>query len=195
MKKSLTALFLCLILCLGLAGSAAAQTVVFGSSNYEPLCWDVLYSDGQYTTLLSTSCVACLSFGSSNNWYGSSLRDWLNSTYLYSCFTSGERSAIVPVDGDLIRIPSVGDMTNYRFGFSTNRDAEDRTRSARANTDAVQMGVWTNDYGYCSYYTMTPCDSTSMYQVRTDGRIGVARIDRDNVGVRIMIKVRTSALY
>ena len=195
MKKSLIALLLCLILCMGTVGSAAAQTVVFGSSNYEPLCWDVLYSDGQYTTLISETCVACRSFGSSNNWYSSSLRSWLNNSYLYSAFTASERSAIVPVEGDMIRIPSVGDMTNYRFGFSTNRDAQDRTRSARANTDTINQGVWTNDYGYCSYYTMTPCDNTSMYQVRTDGRIGVARIDRDNVGVRIMIKVKTSALY
>ena len=95
----------------------------------------------------------------------------------------------------MIRIPSVGDMTNFRFGFSASRDAQDRTRSARANAVAVDQGVWTNASGYCSYYTMTPCDSTSMYQVRTDGRIGVARIDRDNVGVRIMIKVKTNALH
>ena len=194
MKKSLIALLLCVTLCCGFAGSAAAQTVVFGSTSYEPLCWDVLYSDGQYTTLISKTCVACMPFGSSNNWYSSSLRYWLNNGYLYGVFTPDERNAIVPVEGDMIRIPSVGDMTNFRFGFSPDRDAQDRTRSARANAVAVNQGVWTNDYGYCSYYTMTPCDSTSMYQVRTDGRIGVARIDRDNVGVRVIIKVKTNAL-
>ena len=98
------------------------------------------------------------------------------------------------VEGDLIRIPSVGDMTNPQYGFSANRDARDRDRSARASSQAINQGVWTNDSGYCSYYTMTPCDRTSMYQIRTDGRVGVARIDRDNVGVRIIIKVETSAL-
>ena len=195
MKKSLIALLLCSILCFGFEGSAMAQTVAYGSIGYEPLYWDVLYADAQYTTLISETCVACLPFGSSNNWYSSSLRSWLNNAYLYSVFTSSERNAIVPVEGDMIRIPSVGDMTNLRFGFSSNRDAQDRSRSARASTLAINQGVWTNDYGYCSYYTMTPCDRTSMYQVRTDGRIGVARIDRDNVGVRIMIKVITNALY
>lgn len=195
MKKSRIALLLCLILCCGFAGSALAQTVVFGSTSYEPLCWDVLYSDAQYTTLISKTCVACMPFGSGNNWYRSELRGWLNNSYLYSAFTAGERCAIVPVEGDMIRIPSVGDMTNWQFGFSPNRDAQDRTRSARAGTPAIHQGVWTNDYGYCSYYTMTPRDNTSMYQVRTDGRIGVARIDRDNVGVRIMIKVKTNELY
>ncbi|MBR5546409.1 MAG: hypothetical protein IKU70_05460 [Clostridia bacterium] len=195
MKKSLIALLLCLVLCCGFAGSALAQTVVFGSTSYEPLCWDVLYADGQYTTLISKTCVACQPFGDSNNWHSSYLRYWLNNGYLYGAFTPDERCAMVPVEGDMIRLPSVGDMTNFRFGYSANRDAQDRTRSARANAVAVNQGVWTNDYGYCSYYTMTPCDSTSMYQVRTDGSIGVARIDRDNVGVRIMIKVKTNALY
>ena len=194
MKKSLTALLLCMALILGMAGSASAKVVTFGSSGYEPLRWQVLYTNGQYTTLISESCIACRSFGSSSNWYSSSLRSWLNNVYLFNAFSSYERSAICTVDGDMIRIPSVGDMTNPQFGFSTNRDACDRSRSARGSAAAINQGLWTNDCGYCSYYTMTPCDRTSMYQVRTDGRIGVARIDRTNVGVRIMIKVRTSAL-
>lgn len=193
MKKLFTAI-LCLTLCLTFAGSAMARTVSFGSAGYEPLRWDVLYSNDRYSILLSEKCVACHPFGASNSWSSSSLRSWLNNSYLYSAFTSSERRAMYSVEGDLIRIPSVGDMTNPQYGFSANRDARDRDRSARASSQAINQGVWTNDSGYCSYYTMTPCDRTSMYQIRTDGRVGVARIDRDNVGVRIIIKVETSAL-
>lgn len=193
MKKLFTAI-LCLTLCLAFAGSAMARTVSFGSAGYEPLRWDVLYSNDRYSILLSEKCVACYPFGGSNSWSSSSLRSWLNNSYLYSAFTSSERRAMYSVEGDLIRIPSVGDMTNPQYGFSANRDARDRDRSARASSQAINQGVWTNDSGYCSYYTMTPCDRTSMYQIRTDGRVGVARIDRDNVGVRIIIKVETSAL-
>ena len=193
MKKLFTAI-LCLTLCLAFAGSAMARTVSFGSAGYEPLRWDVLYSNDRYSILLSEKCVACHPFGGSNSWSSSSLRSWLNNAYLYSAFTSSERRAMYSVEGDLIRIPSVGDMTNPQYGFSANRDARDRDRSARASSQAINQGVWTNDSGYCSYYTMTPCDRTSMYQIRTDGRVGVARIDRDNVGVRIIIKVETSAL-
>ena len=193
MKKWFSVL-LCLLLCMAVCGGAMARTVEFGSQGYTPLLWDVLYANNSYSVLISHECIDCLSFGSSNNWYSSSLRSYLNNSFAYTAFTQSERSAIMPVEGDLVRIPSVGDMTNPQFGFSTNWEAHDGSRPARASATAINNGVWTNDNGYCSYYTMTPCDRTSMYQVRTDGRIGVARIDRTNVGVRIMIKVRTSAL-
>lgn len=194
MKKLLTVI-ICLTICISFAGSAMARTVSFGSSGYEPLRWNVLYSNGNYSILLSEKCIACGPFGASNNWYSSSLRSWLNNSYLYSAFTPSERAALYSVEGDLIRIPSVGDMTNPQFGFSSNRDAYDRSRSALAGSQAINQGVWTNENGCCSYYTMTPCDRTSMYQIRTDGRVGVARIDRNNVGVRIIVKVDNSALY
>lgn len=194
MKKKLTAVMLCLILCMCFAGCAMARTVTFGSAGYEELRWQVLYESSSSAVLLSQECIACRPFGSGSSWGSSSLRSWLNSTYLYSAFTAGERRAILPVEGDMIRIPSVGDMTNTRFGFSSSRDAHDRTRSARGSSAAINQGLWTRDDGRCSYYTLTPCDRTSLYQVRTDGRIGVARADRDNVGVRIIIKVDSSAL-
>lgn len=195
MKKTLIAITLCLVLCLSLASSAMAQTVTFGSYGYQPLYWDVLYSNSQYTTLISDSCVACRPYGSGSNWYSSDLRSWLNNSFLYSAFSSSERNAMYFVDGDQIRIPSVGDVTNSQYGFSSNRKAQDYSRSASASAAAINQGVWTNRYGYCSYYTLTACDSTSVYQVCTDGTIGVAGVARDNVGVRVMITVQTSALY
>jgi len=195
MKRAIIlCLCLCLVLCLGCCGSAMARTVSFGKHDYMPMNWQVLKTSGEYTKLISEYCIDCRSFGSSSDWYSSSLRSWLNNDYLYSAFTPEERQAMAYVENDLIRIPSVWDMTNPEYGFSSNKDALDRTRSAQAGSTAVNHGVWTNHNGYCSYYTLTPCDRTSMYQVRTDGRIGVARIDRDNVGVRIVIIVRTDAL-
>ena len=192
--KKITAVLLCLVLCFGCLGSAMARTVSFGNENHMPLYWQVLKSTSEYTKLISEYCIDCRSFGSSSNWASSSLRSWLNNDYLYTAFSREEREAICYVENDLIRIPSVWDMTNPEYGFSSNQDALDRSRSARAGSTAINHGVWTNDNGYCSYYTLTPCDKTSMDQVRTDGRIGVARIDRDNVGVRIVIVVKTEAL-
>ena len=194
MKKVLT-VAVCLLLCLAFASTALGQTVTFGFAGYEPIRWQVLYSSGGYSMLLSENCVACMPFGGSSDWYSSSLRSWLNNVFLYNAFSSSERNAIRYVEGDYIRIPSVYDMTNPQYGYSSNRDAHDRSRSARAGGLAIQQGVWTNESGFCSYYTMTPRDRTSMYQIRTDGRVGVARIDRDNVGVRIIIMVDSSAIH
>jgi len=192
--KKIIATILCLVLCLSIASAAMASTVTFGTNGWEPIRWNILSYNERYTTLISEECIACRPFGRTNNWHNSSLRSWLNNDFAYYAFTAAERSKMCYVDGDLIRLPSVGDMTNPRNGFSANRDALDRSRSARASYSAINQGVWTNDYGYCSYYTMTPCDGTSMYQIRTDGRVGVARIDRDNVGVRIVITIKSSAL-
>ena len=192
--KKLFALCLCLCLCVSLCGSACAQTVSFGRYQNMPISWTVLKSNDQYTKLISTECIDCLPFGSTSDWQNSTLRSWLNNVYLYSAFSYEERNAMAYVETDLIRLPSLWDMTNPEYGFSSNKDAQDSSRSARGNATAINNGLWTSDYGYCSYYTMTPCDATSVYQIRATGNVGVARVDRENVGVRIVIVVRTDAL-
>lgn len=50
-------------------------------------------------------------------------------------------------------------------------------------------------YNECTYYTLTPDDSEALYQIRADGAVGIARCDRDNVGIRPMIIVLTSDLW
>jgi len=98
-------------------------------------------------------------------------------------------------EDDLVRIPTVADMTNPDYGFSTDPERRDSARGAKAGRTAKQQGVWVNeDNGRCSYFTMTPNNSTSMKQIRSDGRVGFASVDRDNVGVRIIIRVSTGYL-
>ena len=99
------------------------------------------------------------------------------------------------LNNDLVRLPSLGDVTDPYNGFSSNRNAEDRRRAAMGNGYAVSDGLWVNRGSYCSYYTLTPNDSETLYQVRTNGSVGIARCDRDNVGIRAVIIVRTSALH
>ena len=192
--KKILALLLLITLGLGLCGNAMAQTVTFGTDQYMPLQWRVLKSTEQYTKLITVDCIDCRSFGSTSDWATSSLRSWLNNVYLYSAFSYEERNAICLVENDMIRLPSVWDMTNPEYGFSSNQDAQDRSRSAGGTATAINNGLWLSELGYCSYYTLTPCDRTSMYQIRSTGSVGVARVDRDNVGVRLVIVVRTDAL-
>jgi len=192
--KKVVASLLCIALCFCLLGSASAQTVSFGRDQYMPLQWQVLKSTNEYTKLLSVDCIACRPFGSSSDWATSSLRSWLNYEYLYDAFSYEERNAMCYVEGDLIRLPSVWDMTNPEYGFASSTEAQDRSRSAGGNAAAINQGLWLSDRGYCSYYTLTPCDRTSVYQIRSTGNVGVARTDRENVGVRLVIVVRTDAL-
>lgn len=195
MKKLLSAL-LCMLLCLMLCSGAMAQTVSFGMKNYEEIRWVVLSSNNQYTKLMSEECIACRPYDkTSSDWASSDLRKWLNTKYVYNTFSPDELDALCPVDNDLVRLPSVSDMLNTSYGFSSMKGAQDPRRAAQGNADAINGGLWTDYMGYCSYYTLTPCDAASMYQVRNDGSIGIARVDRDNVGVRVVIVVRTSALY
>lgn len=204
MKKGLC-LLLALTLALGLCGGAAASTerarVEFGSfeQSYpgEPISWIVLASSKTTTVLLSEYCLDCRKFDRENIsvWKNSRLRKWLNDTFLYDAFTREERDALVAnQDGDYVTIPTLGDMLNEDFGFINNKNAADEARSATGTPYAINQGLWLNRQGLCSYYTRTASYDGVLCQVRTDGTIGSARADRDNVGIRMVIYVETDVL-
>ena len=191
--KKIIAMLLTVILAFSFATAAFARTVTFGSYDYEPITWQVLSSDSQYTKLISEYVIACMPFDRDNsNWTTSDVRAWLNDSFAYNAFTAYERSQLCLLNNDMVRLPSLGDMTSN--GFSRNRNAQDHSRAAMGNGYAVSGGLWVNRGNYCSYYTLTPNDSETLYQVRTNGSVGIARCDRDNVGIRAVIIVRTSAL-
>ena len=192
--KKIAALVFALMMLFGMtAAQACGDTVVFGSYGYEPLTWQVLSSDSQYTRLISEYVIACMPFDRHNsNWTTSDVRAWLNDSFAYNAFSRAERAQMCTLNNDLVRLPSLGDMTSY--GYSRSRTAQDFSRAAMGNGYAVSGGLWVNRGNYCSYYTLTPNDSETLFQVRTNGSIGIARCDRDNVGVRAVIIVRTSAL-
>lgn len=192
--KKFTALLLALVLMFS-ASAALARTVTFGSYGYEPLTWQVLSSDANYTKLMSEYVIACMPFDDrSSDWSTSGVRAWLNDSFAYNAFSASERAALCMLNNDLVRLPSLGDVTDPHNGFASNRKAEDFRRAAMGNGYAVSGGLWVNRGSYCSYYTLTPNDRETLYQVRTNGSVGIARCDRDNVGVRAVIIVRTSAL-
>ena len=174
---------------------ARGTELEFGWYGDAPIRWTVLDSDADATRLISQECIACRPYGSSTDWYTSSLRIWLNHHFAWDVFNEAEINAMHYTEDDLVRIPTVADMTNPDYGFSTDPDRTDASRGAKAGRTAKQQGVWVNkDNGRCSYFTMTPNNSSSMKQIRSDGRVGFASVDRDNVGVRIIIRVSTGYL-
>ena len=191
MKKIVV--FLLIAACAFFSSVALGETVAFGSYEYEPVTWMVLSSDENYTKLMSEYVINCMPFDDKNTeWSTSDVRAWLNDSFAYEAFSAEERAMICLVDSDLVRLPSLGDVTSY--GFSSNRKAEDASRAAKGSNYAVSQGLWVDRAGYCSYYTLTPANEKLLYQVRAGGSINAAAYDRDNVGIRAVIIVKTSAL-
>ena len=176
------------------------KTVTFGTfeQSYpgEDISWIVLSSSSSTTVLLSEYCLECRRYDTkTNKWSKSSLRKWLNDKFLYEAFTEDERDALIMnSDDDYVTIPTLGDVLNEQFGFINNAKAADESRAAVGTAYAINRGLWRNRLGQCSYFTRTPTYDGIINQVRTDGTIGEAAIDRENVGVRVLIYVKTDAL-
>ena len=194
---------LCTILALmllGLCASAAAETVTFGSyeQSYpgEPISWLVLTSGGSTTVLMSEYALDCRSYDKkTSKWEKSKIRDWLNYDFYYEAFTADERKALIANrDGDYVTLPTLGDVTNTAFGFAESHKAADSTRATGGTAYAVDQGLWRSRELLCSYFLRTPAYDDVVYQVRTDGTVGIANVTRENVGIRMMIYVQSDAL-
>lgn len=199
MKKILAlVLALTLLLCTT-AMASSRELVYFGELDGSPISWMVLSRNEDTTVLLTEYALICRKFDNheeaTNSWRGSSLRKYLNSKLLYQAFSDEEIAAIQTVSGDLVRIPSLKDLTNPDYGFSSNRADCDPARQCFGGYGAHADGLWTNAEGLCSYFTLTASNNgDNLYQIRTDGSTGVAKAGRDNVGVRMMIVVDTEML-
>ncbi len=175
----------------------AGDMIVMGtyeqSEPNEPIEWHVLevFPD-QTAVLLSKYILECKPFDDNAvTWEDSTLRNWLNNDFLYNAFTEQQREALLAYDGDFVFIPTLEDMTNSSFGFSANEEEYNQTRSAYGTSYAVSQGLWQNKDGNnkSSYYTRTKYSEKALCQVRSDGRIGFASYDRDNVGVRPLVYI------
>ncbi len=152
----------------------------------EGILWRVLSCRNDRALLLSEYVLDARPFDAgSADWGGSQLRSWLNSDFYSSAFGNDpNHSAILYSDGDLVFLPSLGDYTDPAYGFRAQSSTADMARAAQGTRYAVTNGLYVQGDGGCSYYMCTAIDSTTVYQVRSSGKIGAAKCDRDNVGVR-----------
>lgn len=201
MKKTLT-FILCLVLMMTAASGALAQVQAgdsywFGTYDQEypgqSIEWEVLSVSNGTAVLLSRKVLECRPYDSRNrsDWASSELCSWLNGQFLLNAFSRSERQLMLSdSQGNSVFIPTLQDMTNENYGFFGQRKVADPSRSAYGTSHASMNGLWTNRYGLCSFYTRTAENSSDLYQICTNGSVGVARADRDNVGVRVMIYVK-----
>lgn len=75
------------------------ETVNFGSWEGKAIIWQIVARDGDELTLLATQPIAYLPYGRADDfgnslWESSSLRAWLNGTFLDEAFTEAERALL-----------------------------------------------------------------------------------------------------
>ena len=160
---------------------------VSGGRKPEPILWRVLYTTDNRALLLSEYILATRPFDSSRSiWDGSRIKEWLNGTFLRNAFSAKEDYDALVDDWELGRVflLSREEMANESYGFSRKESSPDSQRQARGTSNAIFEGLWGADTGYSSYFTRTAKGRTSVYQIRSDGCFGEARINRDNVGTR-----------
>lgn len=163
-----------------------------GSSLSEGILWRVLGTTGDRALLMSEYILATRSFDSENSeWKSSAIKKWLNGTFLKAAFSARADYEALHNSSELGRVflLSKGDFENESYGFSRDTDYFDDRRRAMGTYNAINEQLWESYDNYSSYYTRTSRHKQSLYQIRSDGSIGVARIDRDNVGIRPAVTI------
>ncbi len=177
------------------------QYVLFGhypqEYDDEPILWRVLTVKKGRALLLSELILDTHEFDlEQNEWESSDLRTWLNRVFINEAFTKAERGILYD-NGKVgkVFIPSDAELTNPDYGFVDDKYAADPNRIAEGTTHAYDNNLWdAKDSDYTNYYTRTKANETNVHLVRTDGILALARVERDNVGVRAAIWVTVEEL-
>lgn len=139
-----------------------------------------------------------------------SLRDWLNSTFLNTAFSSAEKgkinqtllenkgintlqggTAYPHLDGentnDKIFLPSYADVTEAAYGFKASAGYGDPRRTCAATDYSKCVGVWVNEDGNAKWWLRTAGTDTSIaLKVNFDGtapNMDTASVNSNRMGV------------
>lgn len=126
---------------------AVGDAVSFGTYNAEPLKWIVSAVDGDNVLLVSQYLIPCSQvsrmFDSTTfnaKWDTSSMRSWLNGSFLAEAFTEEETTYIVPaVSGDLVSLPSKEEVDAFTGDMEL--------LAARYKDDAYASSWWLRSAG------------------------------------------------
>ena len=186
------------------------DSLVVGATEYflvEKLKWRVLEEKDGALTLISCSIIDCKAFDNSNNDYAeSSVRAWLNGSFMDLAFTEREKSAVLDttVDNspistgyetndyacedtiDKVFLPSRADVTNPAYGFYSDLSVKDGNKQATVTDYALAVGAWMNTgsgvYGYGWWWLRSPVSTSSVCaQYATSGG-SVAEINKVSQG-------------
>ena len=111
------------------SGTNSEGYIVFGNyeqdgdsgNGAEPIEWEVISDEGDRMLVISRYILDCKSYNDTDKavtWETSSLRKWLNSSFLNAAFTGGEQGAIETV--------TLANPDNEKHGTDGGNDTEDR---------------------------------------------------------------------
>lgn len=156
----------------------------------DPILWRVLtVQDGQALLLSEKILDAHRYDTSSKTWEGSELKSWLNNDFISTAFNPQERAAIVDsTERDKVFPLLEDDLKKSEYGFTSNET--DPKRSAIPTEHALGRAVDSRN-GKSIYYTRTPGDGDNMVAVTSKGMLSLAGIERDDLGIRPAIWIKT----
>lgn len=177
------------------------QYMLFGSymqsRDDQPILWRVLTVDGNYALLLSEVILDTRPFDAvTNDWSKSSLKQWLNSSFMNEAFSESEQDAILS-NGDVgnVFLLSSSELTEPSYGFSSDINSKDVNRRAAGSMLAYNNNLWrVEDSSYTNYYARSKPNKKNVDLVTSKGEIKIARVERDNVGIRPAMWVDLSKL-
>jgi len=148
------------------------STVTFGKyeqdnnsgNGKEDIEWRVLYSIGDRVLLISKYGLDCKPFNNNKTsvaWGNSSIRSWLNSTFINSAFTNDQQNDILTTDVDYSCLDKVFLLSRSEASRYFNDDTD---RMCAPTQYAVAQGAWRNNYGYTVYGL-----ATGFWWLRTQG--------------------------
>lgn len=182
------------------ASTGTYQYVYFGEYEQtrggQPILWRVLTVEGNDALLLSERILVTMSYGFTSDWEKSQIRKWLNAVFLMEAFSPDERKAIYSSETlGQVFIPSRAELSNQAYGFSEDVEQTDAQRCSKGTTLAVDQGLFVNqDNQYSTYYTRT-ANGKDVVSVTSNGKFGIARVNRDDLGVRPAIWVNLEAIH
>ena len=159
----------------------------------EPILWRVLAVKDGRALLLSELILDARPFdsrlpeeGGTNEWEYSELCAWMNEEFINRAFSRFERDIILKNgEAGKVFVPSNAELTNPDYGFLKAKYEPDPGRAAAATLHAYDAGLWKSPSGETSsYYTRTKPNEKNAQHVNSSGALGLARIERTNVGVR-----------
>ncbi len=187
---------------------------------YEPIKWRILSVNGNDAFLLADlglndikyndTCSAC-------SWETSSLRSYLNNTFLNSAFTASEKNAIYntnvinednffygTIGGndtiDKVYLLSYAEITDAKYGFPADKAEKDRARRLLSSDYAHAMGAEnstnSNCFGMAHWLLRSPgFDRFNAMGVDNDGSIyyGGAIVDHEFAAVRPALHLNISS--
>lgn len=156
----------------------------------EPIKWRILKKENGEAYLLSDVLLDRSGFDHSTNVFSSSeVHGWLNGEFKNDAF-SNDASHLVPINGDMVSLPSKEDIQNVSFGFASDND-----RLCKPTPYAKARGAYADSKNGCGFYwakTLYPSASDCAYEVTFYGNVTWCNVASHSGSVRPVIRIKLS---